>query len=393
LAGSSSGVIVASSKEVTMATMLRGPGIWTDVARELGPRFAARAPAHDADDSFVAENYAELRERRVFSAGVPAALGGGGASHRELCDMLRTLAHACPSTALALAMHTHVLYSTVWRWQHAKAPVEPFLRRVAAEELVLVSSGGSDFLAGSGTAEKVEGGYRVTARKIFGSGSPAGHLLMTMAIYQDPQDGPTVLHFPVPLDAPGVKIADTWRTLGMRGTGSNDIVLDQVFVPEAAVGVRRPPGRWNAVFFVIYTIAFPLVYSVYLGVAEAARELALREAGRRRADATVQALVGEMDNELTAARLAVRHMMDAADTDRIGPEETNQVLVGRTLSGRAVVRTVEKAMEVAGGAGFYRALGLERLFRDIQAARYHPLQEKPQTIYTGRFALGLDVNG
>jgi acyl-CoA dehydrogenase len=69
------------------------------------------------------------------------------------------------------------------------------------------------------------------------------------------------------------------------------------------------------------------------------------------------------------------------------------VLIGRTLSGRAVVRTVEKAMEVVGGAGFYRALGLERLFRDVQAARYHPLQEKPQTVYTGRFALGLDVNG
>jgi acyl-CoA dehydrogenase len=50
-------------------------------------------------------------------------------------------------------------------------------------------------------------------------------------------------------------------------------------------------------------------------------------------------------------------------------------------------------MEVAGGAGFYRALGLERLFRDVQGARYHPLQEKPQTVYTGRHALGVDVNG
>ena len=376
-----------------MSTAVRDLRTWTDIVRELGPRFAARAAAHDANDTFVAENYAELRERRVFSAGVPAELGGGGASYRELCEMLCTLAHSCPSTALALAMHTHILASTVWRWHHAGAPVEPFLRRVAAEELVLVSTGGSDFLAGSGTAEKVEGGYRVTARKIFGSGSPGGHLLMTMAVYQDPREGPTVLHFPVPLDAPGVNIADNWRTLGMRGTGSNDIVLDDVFVPDAAIGARRPPGRWNAVFFVIYTVAFPLIYSVYLGVADAARQLALREAGRRRQDPTVQALVGEMDNELTAARLAVRHMIDTADTDRIGPEEANQVLIGRTLSGRAVVRTVEKALEVAGGAGFYRALGLERLFRDVQAARYHPLQEKPQTIYTGRLALGLDVNG
>ena len=366
---------------------------WIAVVRELGPRFAARAATHDADDSFVTDNYAELREHRVFSAGVPAELGGGGASYRELCDLLRELAHSCSSTALALSMHTHTLAATVWRWRHADAPVEPFLRRVAAEELILVTSGGSDFLAGSGTAEKVDGGYRVTARKVFGSGSPGGHLLMTMAVYDDPTQGPTVLHFPVPLDTPGVSVADNWRTLGMRGTGSNDIVLDGVFVPDAAVSVRRPPGRWTQVFFVIYSIAFPLIYSVYLGVAEAARDIAVREAGRRRQEPSVQMLVGEMENELAAARMAVRHMIDTGDTEHIGPETTNAMLIGRTLAGRAVIRTAEKAMEVAGGAAFYRPLGLERLFRDVQAARYHPLQEKPQTVFTGRFALGLDVNG
>ena len=373
---------------------VRGSGTdWIGVVRELAPRFAARAAAHDAHDSFVAANYAELRERRVFSAGVPAELGGGGASHRELCDVLRTLAHACGSTALALAMHTHPLATAVWRWRNAAAPAEPFLRRIAAEELILVTSGGSDFLAGSGVAEKVTGGFQISGRKVFGSGSPAGHLFMTMAIYQDPQDGPTVLHFPLPLDAPGVRIADNWRTLGMRGTGSNDIHLEGVFVPESAIMARRPPGRWNAVFFVIYTIAFPLIYSVYLGVAEAARDIAVGEAARRRDDPALQATVGEMDNELATARMTVRHMIDVADTGHIGAAETNEMLMGRTLAGRAVIRAVDKAMEVAGGGGFYRALGLERRFRDVQGARYHPLSEKLQTLYTGRFALGLDVNG
>lgn len=366
---------------------------WLTVIRELGPKFAARAAAHDADDSFVSENYAELRAQRVFSAGVPAELGGGGASYRELCEMLRTLAHSCSSTALALAMHTHPVATTVWRWRHEGAPVEGLLRRLAAQELIIVTSGGSDFLAGSGTAVKVEGGYRITARKVFGSGSPAGDLFMTMAIHDDPASGPTVLHFGVPLKAPGVTVADNWRTLGMRGTGSNDILLEDVFIPDAAVGVRRPPGRWTQVFFVIYCMAFPLIYSVYLGVAEAARALALRTAGRRSQEPVVQALVGEMENELAAARMAVQHMIDVADTDRLGADTTNEVLIGRTLAGRAAVRAVEKAMEVAGGAGFYRSLGLERLFRDVQGARYHPLPEKLQTLYTGRFALGLDVNG
>ena len=117
---------------------------WAGVARELTPHFAGRAAAHDADDTFVAENYAELRERRLFSAGVPAELGGGGASHAEMCDVLRTLAHGCGSTALALSMHTHQVLIPAWRWRHERAPVEAFLRRVAAEELILVTSGGSD---------------------------------------------------------------------------------------------------------------------------------------------------------------------------------------------------------------------------------------------------------
>ncbi len=366
---------------------------WVALAHELGPRFAGRADAHDANDTFVAENYAELKAHRVFSAGVPTELGGGGASHPELCAMLRTLARYCSSTALALSMHTHLVAVPAWRWRHEGAPVASLLRRVAAEQIVLVSTGGSDFLAGGGTARKVDGGYRVNARKIFGSGSPAGTLLMTMAIYDDPQEGPAILHFPVPLDAPGVRILDTWRALGMRATGSNDVVLDDVFVPDAAIGARRPPGVWGPVFHTIYTIAFPLVYAVYVGVAEGARDLAVREASRKANDPNVQALVGEMDNELTTARMALRQMIDAAATGPMGVETTNQVLVGRTLAGRAAIRTVEKAMEVVGGASFLRALGLERRFRDVQGARFHPLHEKPQLIYTGRLALGLDVNG
>jgi acyl-CoA dehydrogenase len=365
---------------------------WIAVARDIGPRFAARAAAHDADDTFVAANYTELRERRVFSAGVPAELDGGGASHAELCEMLRTLAQYCSSTALALAMHTHQVAIPAWRWHHEGPLVEPFLRRVAAEELVLVTSGGSDWLAGSGRAEKVDGGYRVTGRKVFASGSPAGDLFMTMAVYDDPFTGPTVLHFGVPLDAPGVTVQDNWRTLGMRGTGSNDVVLDSVFVPDGAIGIRRPAGRWSAPWHVVATIALPLINSVYVGVAEAARTLALRDAtARKRHDHATQDAVGVMETELAAARMAHRHMVAAA-AGAIGPETTNEVMMGRTLVARAVIRAVEAAMDVVAGAGFFRSLGLERLFRDVQAVRYHPLREPAQRRYTGRLALGLDIN-
>ncbi len=365
---------------------------WTHVVDTLGPRFAERAPAHDDTDTFVAENYRELRAHRVFSAGVPAELGGGGASHAELCALVQALARYCGSTALALAMHTHQVAIAAFRWRHEAGAAEALLRRVAAEELVLVSSGGSDWLAGSGRAERVEGGYRVSGRKVFASGVPAGDLFMTMAVYDDPAAGPTVLHFAIPLGAPGIAVQDTWHTFGMRGTGSHDVVLDRVFVPDAAVSLRRSAGRWSPAWHVIATHALPLILSAYVGVAEAARTLALRLAAHRRHDPAVQDQAGRMETELATARMGLRHMVDAAASGRIGVETTNDVLAGRVVAGAAAIRAVEAAMELAGGAGFYRDRHLERLFRDVQGARYHPTRDAAQRRYAGRLAFGLDVD-
>ncbi len=179
----------------------------------------------------------------------------------------------------------------------------------------------------------------------------------------------------------------------MRATGSNDIVLDEVFVPDSAVGIRRTPGVWSPPFHTIDTIALPLVYSVYVGVAERARDLALREASKKRQGPDRPALVGEMDNELTTARLALRHMIDVAATDTIGAETTNAVLVGRTLAGRAAIGRWSRRWRSSAAPRSIRALGLERLFRDVQGARYHQVREPAQVLYAGRLALGLDVNG
>ncbi len=368
-----------------------GRARWTEVIEALGPGFAARAAESDERDGFVAENYEQLRAHKVFSAGVPAELGGGDATHAELCGMLRTLAHYCGSTALAFSMHTHLVATAAWRWRHQKAPVEGLLKRVSAEELVLVSSGGSDWLLSSGRAEKVDGGFSVTGRKIFASGSPGGQLLLTSAVYDDPESGPTVLHFALPLNGAGVRLADTWKVLGMRGTGSHDVLLEGAFVPEAAVSGRRTPGVWHPLIHTVALVAFPLIYSVYVGVAEAARDLALEHARTKRDNPDVQLLVGEMENELAGARLALEDMVAFSAAAQPGPETTHRIMTDRTLAGRGAIRTVEKAMEVAGGGAFYRRAGIERLFRDVQAARYHPMQEKTQLRYSGRLALGLDV--
>jgi acyl-CoA dehydrogenase len=168
-------------------------------------------------------------------------------------------------------------------------------------------------------------------------------------------------------------------------------VLDRVFVPDAAIGLRRAPNRWES-FHVVAMHVEPLIYSVYVGIAEAACLLALRQA-RRPHEMATQELAGRMETELATARMALRQMVETGAAGRPGVDTTNEVMIGRTVAGRSAIRTVEWAMELAAGAGFYRDFGLERLFRDVQGARYHHLRENAQFVYTGRVALGLDVSG
>jgi acyl-CoA dehydrogenase len=362
---------------------------WVSLANELGQDFAARAAEHDRDDSFVAENYAALRERNAFAAGVPSELGGGGASHAELCQMIRALARHCGSTGLAFSMHTHLIGTLVHVWRSGNNAPEPLLRRVAAERLILVSSGGSDWLMGSGTLTKVEGGFRMNGRKIFSSGVPAGHVLMTTGVYDDPDDGPTVIHFPLPLNAEGVTVLDTWRTLGMRGTGSHDVEINDVFLADAVMqGIRRPAGKWHPFMHTVVLAALPIFYGAYLGVAENAREIALGLAARKKDDPLVAVLAGELENYIVTAQMTHDSMIALTASAKPGPAASNAMMCRRTIFVKAVIQAAEKALELGGGAGFYRSAGLERCFRDIQGARYHPIPEKPQTQLTGRFLLG-----
>lgn len=365
---------------------------WLDLARQMSKTFSERAAGHDDTDRFVEENFKDLKSAKALSLHVPAEFGGGGASYAELCDFVRVLGQGCGSTALAFSMHSHLLAAVVWRWKNQNAPVEPLLKRIAAEQLVLISSGGSDWLNGSGTAEKVEGGYKITGRKIFASASPMGDLLMTMAVTTEPGAGPTVLHFPVSFKSPEVKVLNNWRVMGMRGTGSNDLEINGLFVPDNAVAVRRPQGKWHPAMHVVAKVAIPLIYSAYIGVAEAAREIATRECVKKRTNPDTQTFVGEMENELAAARLAWKAMVDLGTSAAPGDETTSAVMTYRGLMERSAIQTVEKAMRAVGGASFYRSLGLERLFRDIQGAHFHPVQDKPQARLTGRFALGLPLD-
>lgn len=366
---------------------------WLAAARFIAAEIAPRAASHDADDSFVTDAFTRLRQEGFFKMHVPDELGGHGASYGELTASIRALAAGCGSTALAFAMHSHIVAVAVWRWRNENAPTDGLLKRIAADNLICISSGGSDWLKSAGVATKVDGGYRIKARKLFSSGSPMGDLLVTSAVTDDPQAGPTVLHFAVPFKAEGVKILDTWRVMGMRGTGSHDVELNDVFVPDAAISGRRPQGKWHHLFHTISMLAFPIIYSAYMGVADGARAKALAVARKKPDDGHMAYIAGEMENAHTTADIALADMIRIAESERPSPETTSRAMIRRQLVGRNAILAVERAVELAGGAAFYRDLGLERAFRDVQAARFHPLPEKPQLRYTGRVALGLDIDG
>ena len=370
---------------------------WRSILAEIGPRLAEEDRRCDEMNQFVGANLALLRERSFLELGVPEELGGTGLTRTELAEMLRTLARYSSSTALALAMHTHVLAAVVWRWRHQNAPVEGLLKKVAAERIQLLTSGGSDWLEGSGKAVKVDGGYRVYGRKIFASGAPSANMFMTGAIEEDAPEGATVLQFGVPMSTAGVSVKETWDTMGMRGTGSHDILLEDVFVPDAAIAARRKPGVWHPIFHLVCMIALPLVYAVYAGVAEAARDLAVAAAAKRREGAVVDPgvvdLVGALDTELAATRIALDSMVAVAETAQPGEATTNTICTYRALLARSARKTVDLALEVAGGASYHRRSGLERLFRDVQGARFHPLRDHLQRRYAGRIALGLPIDG
>ena len=361
------------------------------LAHEIGPGFAKTAAERDEGARFVAEHYDVMKSHKVFSAMVPEELGGGGVQHGAMCSFLRTLAGYCSSTALALSMHQHLVAAAVFNHRNGK-PGRKLLEKVAGAEAVLISTGANDWMESNGEVAAVEGGFRVSARKPFASGSPAGQMLVTSAPYRDPQEGWQVLHFPVPMSAEGVSLAGDWQTLGMRATGSETVVLEDVFVPEEAVVLRRPRGPYHPAFNVILTVAMPLIVSAYLGAAEAAAGIARRIAARRADDPATHILLGELTNLLTTAQLAQADMVAIAnDWDFAATADTaDAILVRKTIAAKAILAAGEKALEAAGGAGFYRKAGLERLLRDLHGVQFHPLPAKRQQQFTGRLALGLD---
>jgi len=334
-----------------------------ETVRSVAPLAAEHAARHDRDGTFVIEAYTALRDSGYLAAPVPVDLGGAGATVRQVAEAQAELARSCGSTALASAMHLHVVLASAYRHRRGDDAVAGMLKRVAAEQLVVASTGVGDFTTPTADATPVEGGWRVSGRKRFVSGAPIAQVASTWAATPDGE----AIGFGLPLSAEGVTIEETWDAHGMRGTASHDVVLDDVFVTEGQVNARRRLGGYAPVHAVIAVNAFPVITAVYVGVARSLRDAAVAAARRDRP-------LGLVEQHLLTAEALLERMLVVADGD---PDPAEAVVAEVMLLKRAcneqLLRLVDAAWDAVGGSAFSAGSVLDRATRDLRAASLHPL--------------------
>jgi acyl-CoA dehydrogenase len=369
------------------------------LAAKVGEIAAATAEAHDRENTFVREAYDAMRETGYLTLAVPTDLGGLGATLRQAAYAQHELARFDGAAALASAMHTYLTFVQVFRRRNGAPDAEGVLRRVVDEGLVIATSGGSDWLWPNTIAVEDNGTLRVSGRKMFCSQAPAANVLATSAVLGEPGEGAEVVMFSMPLNAPGVTIVETWDTLGMRGTSSHDVVLDNVEVPVERIVARRPWGQFNPALLAAGIHIAPIIGAVYHGIANAARD----EAVTRIAKATrgsnpaaslerVQRQVGLMDARLRTSWWALMGALEEmGDSYGADAQTANAIMLAKRDVVLAAREVTDLAMDAVGGASFFRNTPLERYARDVRAGTFHPFTPENTLTYAGRVALGQET--
>jgi len=234
-------------------------------------------------------------------------------------------------------------------------------------------------------AEPVDGGYKFTGHKIFGSLSPVWTRLGLHALDTSDPANPKIVHAFMPRDTKGYTIVETWDTLGMRPTRSDDTILDGAFVPDKYIARVVPAGFAGADLFVLGIFAWAecTFASIYTAIAERALELAVATAGKR----TSVALGGrsmkyhpEIQHEI--ADMAIELEGSIPHVERTAADWSNGVDHGGLWPMKLVAtkyhavesakRVVDLAMDVSGGSGMFKSQELERLYRDVRCGGFHP---------------------
>ncbi len=378
----------------------RGPDV-LDRATQLASRFAARAALHDREASFPFENFAELSEAGLLALTVPAALGGGGAGARDAARILGIFGKADPSTALVLAMHyiNHLVMAKGSRWP---AYLARKLAKDTVEGMALINALrvepdlGSPARGGlpATTARRTETGWRLTGRKIYSTGAP---ILKWYAVWARTDEPETrVGLFLVPAGVPGIRIEETWDHLGLRASGSHDVIFEDVAFPlDHEIDVRKP-DEWRVPDVTHLTLNTIFISSIYDGVARAARDWLVKFLHERvpanlgaplATLARAQEVLGGIEARLTVnARLIDGLARDFDDGVKGDAVEAN--IVKLTVTNNAIA-AVEDALSLTGNHGLARTNPLERHYRDVLCGRIHTPQDDVTRLSAGRLALGI----
>ena len=370
-------------------------------AEALAAGFAARAALHDRDASFPFENFKELSEAGLLALTVPAALGGSGAGAREAAHIIGILGKADPSTALVLSMHyiQHLVMakSTRWPGRLARKLARETVEGVAMINALRVEPDlGSPARGGlpSTTAQRTETGWRLRGHKIYSTGAP---ILKWYAVWARTDEPETrVGLFLVPAGLPGTRIVETWDHLGLRASGSHDVIFENVLFPlDHEIDVRKPED-WRVPDFTQSTVQSIFIAAIYDGVARAARDWLIDFLKSRTPSnlgaplATLprmQEVLGGIEARLAVnARLIGSFAGDFDDGVLLSASESN--IVKLTVTNNAIA-VVEDALSLTSNHGLSRANPLERHYRDVLCGRVHTPQDDATRVTAGRLALGL----
>ena len=376
-----------------------------DLAATLADDFARRAARYDEEGAFPYDNYARLRESGYTLLTIPEELGGLGASMLQRIKAQERLAQGCGATALAINMHLNVVGLLVDFWRTFKDPkVEAQLRQVAAGRLICGGSGSEPdnavpVLRPRATARRVNGGWLVNGRKIFGTQSIALNLFFAEATWADDPENETIITFFIPpRDTPGLTFKDDWHTMGMRATASRGTELKDAFVPESAVMLQRKTFTRGGIIDLFLRAPFT-IGAPYIGIAVAARNFVvefMRERPRFPLKKPMSHLpsvynkVGEMDVLIESARAVM--WKAAAEADLEDPQSwARKNVAARMVAIENSVRVVDLAMRAVGGQSYFKRLPLERLFRDVRAGLFHPLDSDETLELLGKSAFGIPL--
>jgi alkylation response protein AidB-like acyl-CoA dehydrogenase len=369
-------------------------------------RCGERAAGYDRENRFFFEDFDELKRAGYLKIALPVEFGGAGMNLAQVGQQQRRLAYRAPATALAINMHLYWTGIAADMYRSGDRSCQWILEEVARGEVFAAGHGesGNDVpgLLSTAKAERVDGGYRFWGHKMFGSLTPVWTRFGIHAMDLDDPTGPKVVHAFITRDTPGYRIVETWDTLGMRATRSDDTILEGAFVPDRYVSRVVAPGGAGIDNFVggLFVWVEPTFANIYIGIAERARDLAIAGVKKRTSiglggrsmayHPMIQHSVAEMVIEIEAMRAYVDRVSEEWDAGVDHGLEWSSKLVGvkyRCVEGAK--RVVDLAMDVSGGSGMFKRNELERLYRDVRAGGFHPANSALVHEIVGKTALGV----